>query len=83
MTVLCDVMEVKPSGFYSYCKRKDRAPDAGEMKKLLEIRDIHRDVDKSFGSRRMAQAMTDRGYPMGRFQARTLMAQARCFPGFR
>ena len=52
------------------------------MKQLLEIKDIHRDVDKSFGSRRMAKAMTDRGYPMGRFQARTLMAQAQVFARF-
>ena len=39
VTVLCDVMVV---GFYSYCKRKDRTPDVGEMKQLLEIRGIHR-----------------------------------------
>lgn len=82
VTVLCDVMEVKPSGFYSYLKRQQRPVNVARVKQVMAIKEIHHDVDQSYGNRRMAKAMTRRGYPMGRCQARTLMNEAQVFARF-
>ncbi len=82
ITVMCEVLEVSQPGFYSYLKRLNRPMCPERLKMVHEIKEIHRVVDKTFGSRRMAKEMANRGYPIGRFQARSLMAEAQTFARF-
>lgn len=68
-------MEVSRSGYYSYLKKS-----ADEVKKerlLTEIKTIDQLSYGSYCSRRISKHLKAKGYEVGRYQARTLMRQAR------
>lgn len=76
LTMLCRVMKVATSGFYAW-EKGPRSSREQENEKLLGlVREIHRLSDQTYGSRRMAKALTARGVPCGRARARTLMKLA-------
>ena len=75
MAVLCKVMEVSRSGFYRYMQTVDHGdPGSGGDRGLLaDVKAAFEASGGSYGSRRMARALGDLGYAVGRFQARSLM----------
>lgn len=74
VTVLCRVLRVSRSGFYDWCRR---APAPGRVALIGRVRRIHQRKRRSYGSRRMAVALTREGIPTGRDKARRLMHEAR------
>lgn len=73
MTLLCEVMGVSRSGFYRYEQRLGRPAAQGEGALLAETRVAFKASKGTYGSRRLGKALQARGYPVGRYQARSLM----------
>jgi transposase InsO family protein len=77
MTVLCAVLEVSRSGFYTYLHRqKTRVIDVTERALVARVKAIADDTRSSYGSRRMAKQLQAEGFAVGRAKARRLMNQA-------
>ena len=77
VSVLCEVMQVSRSGFYSHKQRQAQASREGETDALLaRVRAIAAESRYSYGSRRMAQQLQEDGFAVGRSKARRLMKQA-------
>ena len=73
VALMCRVLDVSRSGYYGWLQRHQ--PD--RQHPLLErVAQIHRRVGQCYGSRRMAQALQDEGFPVGRYLARKLMRLA-------
>jgi len=76
ITVLCAVMDVSRSAYYQYIKA-DRAMKIDKDFVLLsEVRQIHKQTRGAYGSRRIAERLQARGYPVGRYRAGSLMKKA-------
>ena len=76
IAVLCHVMRVSRSGYYAWRKREDSARESGNRRLVPLVRELHRQSDKTYGTRRMADDIREQGIPCGRYRARTLMALA-------
>lgn len=76
MTVLCKVMEVSRSGYYAYVKRRQRPPDPEQAEQICLAKRVAQSSLNTYGTRRMAEAMSAMGYHMGRYRARGLMRRA-------
>jgi len=73
VTVLCRVMRVSRSSYYQYLKQC-QTPTCPQRRKLETfVQSIHHASRESYGSRRISEALQDQGYPVGRYQARSLM----------
>ena len=73
MTLLCRVMRVSRSSYYQYLKQQ-QTPDCLQQRKLEAlVKTIHKASKESYGSRRISEALQGHGYPIGRYQARSLM----------
>jgi len=67
---------VTRSGFYDYLRRQDRGADPEHEEKLGWVKEVAKGSDYTFGSRRMVVALQALGYPVKRYQARSLMREA-------
>lgn len=78
VALLCRVMGVSRSGFYTYKKRM-RSPKSCAYQKRLEarVREIFEASGGSYGSRRISKQLRKDGFPVGRYQARSLMRKLR------
>lgn len=77
VAVLCAVLEVSRSGFYTYLQRQAASPVAREQVELIaRVKAIAAQTRQSYGSRRMAKQLQAEGYTVGRYRARRLMQQA-------
>ena len=76
MQVLCDVMEVSRSGYYQYLKTPMSSKSLREIELIAEVKAIASLSKNSYGSRQMAKHLKNKGYPTGRYAARTLMRKA-------
>jgi putative transposase len=71
-------MRVARSGYYRFRTKKDnRIKGNSDMRLLTEVKALHSQSDKSYGSRRISKALQQKGYKVGRYQARTLMRKAK------
>ena len=76
IAVLCEVMRVSRSGYYAWRTRKGTVRD-GENRKLVPlVRELHRQSDRTYGTRRIAEDLREQGISCGRYRARTLMGLA-------
>ena len=76
IAVLCAVMDVSRSAYYQYIKA-DRAMKIDKDFVLLsEVRQIHKQTRGAYGSRRTAESLRVKGYPVGRYRAGSLMKKA-------
>lgn len=74
--LICKVMGVSRSGYYAWRKRR-RSKQLTDNEKLIPmVREIHKDCKGTYGTRRIARELQDRGIPCGRSRARTLMRLA-------
>jgi putative transposase len=77
VAVLCEVLAVSRSGFYTYMQRQ-AAPTIkrDEWAELARVKAIAAETGYSYGSRRMAKQLQAAGFAVGRYKARQLMRQA-------
>jgi len=72
--LLCRVMQVSRSGYYSWRKRGKFSREKEREQLIPQVRNIHKAVRGTYGSRRMAKAIeSSTGSPCGRYKAATLM----------
>lgn len=75
--VMCRVLNVKSSNYYSFIQRLNSKPEDPEHVEILDwIKDIDQSSDHTYGSRRMSKALKILGYPVGRMKAKRLMKEA-------
>jgi transposase InsO family protein len=77
VAVLCEVLEVSRSGFYTYRQRQASLTiDRDELEERAQVKAIAAETGYSYGSRRMAKQLQAAGFAVGRYKARQLMRQA-------
>jgi putative transposase len=74
VSVMCKVAGVARSSYYARARRPAARPSPAAL--LMAAREIHRETRGSYGSRRMSQALRQRGHELGRHRARSLMREA-------
>ena len=74
MATLCHVFRVHRSSYKYWCKRPD-APDAKRTELLSLVREVHQASQGSAGARSIANMVTAKGKPMGRWLAAKLMVE--------
>lgn len=73
MSLLCRLLEVSSSTYYRHQKAPPMKAPAPLM---VEVKAIHKEHRRSYGTRRMAAELRRRDHAVGRHRARTLMRQA-------
>lgn len=74
--MLCRVMEVSRSGYYSWISR-DKSDREKERERLIpQVKEIHQQTRGAYGARRMSEELTASGETCGRTKAATLMELA-------
>ena len=68
-------MEVTRSAYYCYLQKKNKITFDLDTKLTIELKILHKKSNQSYGSRRMAKALSAQGYNIGRYKARRLMRQ--------
>lgn len=83
--MMCQLMGVTRSGFYSHQKRNRLKPDDdSDYQSLLEwVKKIAESSRYTYGSRRMKKALNVLGYPVGRRKTKRLMREAQVFVLYR
>ena len=77
IAVLCEVLAVSRSGFYAYQQRVSQGViKQEELDLITRVKAISESTRHSYGSRRMAKALQDEGFSVGRAKARRLMKEA-------
>lgn len=74
VSVMCRLLKVPRSSYYAFSTRPASAAASPAL--LKAVREIHGASRASYGSRRMAQALQQRGHAIGRHRARSLMREA-------
>lgn len=74
--ILCRVLRVNCNGYYRYMAYTEKRGPDGEIAMITRIREIHRQADGVYGSRRMSRELKSMGYPIGRYRAYSLMRKA-------
>jgi putative transposase len=69
----CRALEVSRAGFYAHRRRPAQTPR--QARERVHVRAAFERSGRSYGSRRLAQAVSRSGTTMGRHRARTLMRQ--------
>ncbi len=73
---MCRVLEVSQRGYFDSLKKKELPKDHEKQRVVEEVRQIHQKSYQSYGTRRMAKALTEKGYSVGRYKAGRLMKEA-------
>ena len=76
VSLLCRVLEVSRSGFYAWLGREPSARALADERILVEVRKIHKDSRKTYGSPRVHAMLGRRGVHVGRKRVARLMDQA-------
>ena len=83
--MMCQVLGVTRSGFYSYQKRqRDKPEHDPEHQELLDwVKKLAESSGFTYGSRRIKKALNALGYPVGRHKTKRLMREAEVFVRYR
>lgn len=76
MSLLCNVMRVNRSGYYSYLRSLTKDKKDNKSLLIIEVKLLHKLSRGSYGSRQISKNLQSKGYKVGRYQARTLMRRA-------
>ena len=77
VTVLCQVLRVSRSGYYAFGQRDRVGRESGPAQAVLaDVRRLHRESRRTYGQRRLCEALQAEGYSVGRWRTRTWMRQA-------
>jgi putative transposase len=74
VSLMCRLLKVPRSSYYAFAARPPKPAASPPL--LKAVRQIHSESRSSYGSRRMAQALQQQGYAIGRYRARSLMREA-------
>ena len=74
--LLCKVMCVSRSGYYSWHNRGQSARDQERMQLIPKVRAIHKKSRSTYGKRRIAEELQSEGISCGEHKASTLMKLA-------
>lgn len=69
----CALLDVSRSGFYAWRRRQPSARAQVNQQLVFEMRRIHQEVDRSYGSPRMQRELVGREFPCGRHRVARLM----------
>ncbi len=69
----CASLEVSRSRFYAWRRRPESARAQANRQLVVEMRRIHAEMDRTYGSPRMVPELVGRGLPCGRHRAARLM----------
>jgi len=61
VSMLCRVLDVAPSGYYAWIKRRFSNRDRSEMRLELEIRVAHKRTRQTYGPERLQRDLADNG----------------------
>ena len=70
---MCRVLEVSPSGYYAWRKRPESPRQQQNQRLLLEIKGIHQESRRTYGSPRIHHELQDRGIPCGKNRVARIM----------
>ncbi len=73
VTDLCRVAGVCRSGFYAWVKRRPSRRSLADQELLVEIREIHQESRRTYGSPRIHEQLRHRGHRVGRNRVARLM----------
>ena len=76
LTLVCRVMQVSRSGFYSWRNRSKSARQQERERLIPKVKEIHRQSKKTYGARRISEELKAQGESCGRTKAGTLMKLA-------
>lgn len=76
LILLCRVMKVASSGYYAWLASGKTKRQKENEKLIPLILEISRESDRTYGERRIAEALNAHGIPCGRVRAATLMRLA-------
>jgi transposase InsO family protein len=65
VSMLCRVLDVAPSGYYAWIKRRLSNRDRSEMRLELEIRAAHKRTRQTYGPERLQRDLADNGIIVG------------------
>lgn len=74
--MLCRLLRVSRSGFYAWFSRPESSRSVENRKLLEAIREIHEDVDESYGAPRMHRELLEAGHVCGRHRVARIMRKA-------
>jgi len=69
-------MDVSRRGYYQYIKADRAMKSDKDFALLSEVRQIREATRGTYGSRRTAESLRAKGYPVGRYRASSLMKKA-------
>ncbi len=75
MAWMFQVLDVSPSGYYAWLRRPESRRSRDDRRLLVEIRAIHRESRRTYGSPRMHRELRERKYECGRHRVARLMRQ--------
>jgi transposase InsO family protein len=75
LTVLCSVLEVSRSGFYSWCKRPLSARTSSDAQLAVQVSAAHLRSRRTYGSPRIHADLRARGVRVGRKRIERLMRE--------
>lgn len=73
VALLCEVMLVNRSGYYTWRKRGKSKRQVENEKLVSKVQEIHLSTKGAYGTRRMSAELEAGGHRCGRYRARTLM----------
>ncbi len=77
LTLLCRVMQVSRSAYYTFLQRPvSPKGSVQEVALVAEVQRIAHDTHSTYGSRRMMHELQAEGHVVGRYRTRTLMRKA-------
>lgn len=72
--MLCRVLEVSTSAYYSWIKQPETTDKIHETQRLeAKVRELFDEFRQSYGLRRLSNELRKAGFNIGRYQTRTLM----------
>lgn len=69
----CELLAVSPSGYYAWRRRRPSHRALVNQELVAQMRQIHAEVDRSYGSPRMHPELVGRGFQCGRHRVARLM----------
>jgi HTH-like domain len=73
MTILCEVLEVSPAGYYAWRSRPESLRSAANRELVDDIKQIHRDTRGRYGSPRIHEELKAQGRGASRGRIERLM----------
>lgn len=70
---LCELFEISRSAYYDYCKRILTKPSAYKTNLANELEQLFYYHKRRYGSRRLREALKDKGYTIGRYKVQRIM----------